>query len=231
MALELGQKSISARVLLAHALAGRVLEQMTDSVEADIERAGELVDEALSTSPRDALAHFVKGQVLRVQNRFDAALLEYEAAVALDRNSVLALATFGQCKFFTGALEAVIPAQEQAIRLSPRDPRICNWFWRIAMVHLLQCRTEDAIIWLEKACRTNSRLSGPHAWLASAYALKGDTNRAAAELAAARRLSSDGRYESIARFKAAPGSGSPETHALAEETFFAGLRKAGVPEE
>jgi tetratricopeptide (TPR) repeat protein len=204
---------------------------MTDSVEADIERATDLVDTVLSTSHRDALAHFVKGQVLRLQNRFEAALPEYEAAVALDRNSVLALATFGQCKFFTGTLEDVIPAQEQAIRLSPRDPRIANWFWRIAMVHLLQGRTDDAIIWLERACRANSRLSGPHGWLASAYALKGNMERAASELAEARRLSGDRRYASIARYKAAQSFGSPKTQALAEETFFAGLHKAGVPDE
>ena len=41
-----------------------------------------------------------------------------------------------------------------------------------------------------------------HACLASAYALKGETERAAAELAEARRLSGDDRYSSIARLKA-----------------------------
>jgi hypothetical protein len=55
--------------------------------------------------------------------------------------------------------------------------------------------------------------------------------RAVAELVEARRLSSDGRYSSIARFKSLQPYGSAKTQALAEETFFAGLRKAGVPEE
>jgi len=55
--------------------------------------------------------------------------------------------------------------------------------------------------------------------------------RSWAELAEARRLSRDSRYASIARYKASQSFGSPKTHALAEETFFAGLRKAGVPEE
>jgi hypothetical protein len=41
-----------------------------------------------------------------------------------------------------------------------------------------------------------------HAWLASTYALKGETARAAAELAEARRLSGDDRYSSIARMRA-----------------------------
>ena len=230
-ALAVDPVSIEGRTLLARALIGRVLEQMTDSVEADIDRAEQLIEQALSASPRHSLAHFVKGQILRARNRFEAAIPEYENAIALDRNSVLALAALGQCKFFTGALEQVIPAQEQAIRLSPRDPNVPNWYWRIGRVHLLQSRTDEAILWSERACAANPRLAGPHAWLASAYALRGEMERSWAELAEARRLSRDSRYASIARYKASQSFGSPKTHALAEETFFAGLRKAGVPEE
>ena len=113
--------------------------------------------------------------------------------------------------------------------MSPRDPYIANWFWRIGMVHLLQSRLDEAILWIERARSTNPRLAGPHAWLASASALKGDMEKAVAELVEARRLSSDGRYSSLARFRAVqPYS---KAQALAEETFFAGLRKAGVPDE
>jgi hypothetical protein len=69
--------------------------------------------------------------------------------------------------------------------------------------------------------------------LAAAYALRGETERAAAELAEARRLSSDNHFSSVARVKAkAIGSlVSPKTRALYEATYFAGLRKAGLPEE
>jgi hypothetical protein len=98
------------------------------------------------------------------------------------------------------------------------------------MVHLLQARTVDAILWLGKARSTNPRLPGPHAWLAAAYALKGDAGSAAAELVEAHRLSRDPRYTSIARFKHSQ-SWAPKVFDLAETTFFAGLRRAGVPEE
>ena len=73
--------------------------------------------------------------------------------------------------------------------------------------------------------------------LASAYALKNEPERAAAELAEARKLSGDDRYSSMARLKTAGYSGShnywgvPEVRALFEATYFAGLRKVGVPEE
>jgi tetratricopeptide (TPR) repeat protein len=98
------------------------------------------------------------------------------------------------------------------------------------MVHMLKSRTGEAIEWLQKAQRANPLLPGPRAWLAAAYALAGDAERAAAELTEARRLGGDDRYSSIAHFKRAVAYGK-KTEALAETTFFAALRKAGVPEE
>jgi hypothetical protein len=80
-----------------------------------------------------------------------------------------------------------------------------------------------------KGASGNSSLPGPHAWLASADALQGKSDIAASELAEDRRLSGDGRYSSIARY--ARFLASPKVRALAETTFFAGLRKAGMKEE
>jgi hypothetical protein len=55
---------------------------------------------------------------------------------------------------------------------------------------------------------------------------------AVAELAEARRLSADDRYSSLARLHAVIGYwGVPKVRALFEATYFAGLRKAGMPEE
>ena len=81
---------------------------------------------------------FVKGHIYRARHDYQRAIPEYEAAIAVNRNWVVAIAALGWCKFFVGAIEEAIPAQEQAIRLSPRDPRLPNWYWRIGMVHLLR---------------------------------------------------------------------------------------------
>ena len=69
---------------------------------------------------------------------------------------------------------------------------------------------------------------------AAAYALRGETERAAAELAESRRLDGGDLFSSIAHLKAFPDGGwwgAPKTRALYEATYFAGLRKAGMPEE
>jgi hypothetical protein len=69
--------------------------------------------------------------------------------------------------------------------------------------------------------------------LASAYALRGETERAVAELVEARRLDGGDLFSSVARLRAFPGawSGVPKVRALYDATYFAGLRKAGMPEE
>jgi hypothetical protein len=125
----------------------------------------------------------------------------------------------------------VAPLVEQAIRLSPRDPGIGSWYTLIGIVHLLQSHTDETIVWLEKARSAMPTVPFIRSHLASAYALRGETERAAAEHAEARRLSSDDRYSSLARLKAVGRWGVPITRALYERSYFAGLRKAGMPEE
>jgi len=228
-ALALDQDSVAAQSWLAIELTARALDFMTGTAAADIVRAEGLAERALAASPRSSVAHFAKGQVLRAQDRFDEAIPEYETVIALNRNWAHAYSHLGWCKFVTGAIEALIPAQEQAIRLSPRDPQIGLFYFRIGFGHLLQSRTGEAIVWCEKA--RNAAPAAPifRTLLASAYALKGDIERAAAELAEARRLVEDDRYSSIARLRAVVSWGAPQL--LVETTYFAGLRKAGVPEE
>lgn len=228
-ALQLDPKSSDAQGLLAGMLATRVLDQMTPTAVADLNRAASLVAEALAEAPRSPLARFAMAQLLRARNEFDAAVPEYEATIAVNRNSVLALGALGHCKFLTGAIEESVPAQEQAIRLSPRDPYIASWYWRIGMVHLLQARTEDAVRWLDRARTANPMHAGPHGWLAAAFALQGKAKQATRELSEARRLSGDGRYSSLRAFEEAQSLGA-RNRDLVERTFYTGLRWAGVPE-
>jgi tetratricopeptide (TPR) repeat protein len=152
-------------------------------------------------------------------------------AIKLNRNWPDAYAHLGRCKFYSGSVEEMIPLQEQAIHLSPRDPNIGNWYFRIGVAHLVQSRIDQAVAWLERARSAMPAHPSPHSHLAAAFALKGDTKRAAVELAEARRLNADGRYSSITNLKAVGDFGVPSVRALFEATYFAGLRKAGMPEE
>jgi TolB-like protein len=204
---------------------------------ADLQRADELVGQALEASPHDWFAHLVKGNVLlRSQGRCDEAIPEYETALALNPNWLSSLNQLAWCKIMTGSIADAIPLLEQAIRLSPHDPLIRLFYTNIGIAHLLQSHTDEAILWFEKA-RGAAQFAFPYSFLAAIYGLRGETDKAAANLAEARRQYPDGRYSSIARRKAQglysiPGYwGVPKVAALFEATYFAGLRKAGMPEE
>ena len=95
----------------------------------------------------------------------------------------------------------------------------------------MQSRTDEAIVWLERARIAIPATPAVHANLAAAYALNGRSERPAAELAEARRLRGEGSYSSIARRRATGEYTVRNIRPLYEATYIAGLRKAGVPEE
>ena len=230
-ALALDPQSVEAKSWLAVVLSVRVLDGMTGSRSADVARANELVTQVLAASPRNPLIHVVRGTVLRAQNRFEEATTEYETALATDSNLVSALHGLALCKLLTGSIDGVIPLEERAIRLSPRASDIGWLYFQIGTVHLLQSRTHEAIAWFEKARSALPGVPSFHSRLAAAYALDGDTERAAAELAEARKLGGQGSYSSIAHLRAVGYWGVPKISELFEATYLAGLRKAGMPEE
>jgi len=213
-------------------LVNRVYDDLTDVPDVDLQRADELIARALAVLPNNAWAHYVKGQVLRAQSHYEDAIIEYETAIALDRNLANAYAWLGRSKLLIGSADEVIPLVEYAIRLSPRDRTLAAWYWEIGAVHLLQGRTDEAIRWLERARSAYVGAHYIHASLAAVYALKGQTKRALVALGEAQRLSN--HYSSIASLKATSGGQhleAPGLRALAEPTYFAGLRLAGMPEE
>jgi adenylate cyclase len=229
-ALALDPGSAEARSFLADALVGRVLDFGSSSDDADLKRAGELATKAVVASPRSAEAHFAKGDVWRVQRRCKEAIPEYETALALNRNFVAALASIGRCQIYIGQIEAGMGAEERALRLSPRGGFDASLYYRIGEGHLLLSQIDEAIGWFEKARDANPAFSYIPAYLAAAYAIKGEAERAAAELAEARKLC-ESCYKSIAHMRARTRYETPDVRARAEATLYAGLRKAGMPEE
>jgi TolB-like protein/Tfp pilus assembly protein PilF len=228
-ALALDPKAGDAAAWLAVALAVRVIDELSVFPDVDLRRAEQLAVQALAASPDSPMAHHARGQVLRAQSRCKEAIPEFETAIALDRSRAPAYANVGWCKFLTGSVDDAIPYFEQAIRISPYGPGIALWYGRIGVMKLLQSHTDEAIVWLEKANSENARLASVQAYLAAAYALKGDTVRARAALAEAQRLSS--AYSSLASVEKSIWYDNPEVRALAEATYFPGLRRAGMPEE
>jgi len=234
-ALTLEPHSVEAQSWVALMLVIRAGNGYSESPASDLQRAEELVGRALTASPRDWLARYAKGTLLKWQGRCEDAIPEFETALALNANWLNSLQLLAWCKAMTGSIEEAIPLDQQAIRLSPGDPYLQNYYQDMGVIYLLLSRFDEAIVWFEKA--RSPRSGWPYSFLAAIYALRGEAEKAAANLAEARRLYPDGRYSSIARRKALSYSGPPgywgvpKVAALFETTYFAGLRKAGMPEE
>ena len=227
-ALALDPRSVEVQSRLADVLSARVIAGWADPAAADIARAEALAGQALAASPGSALAHAAKGQVLRAQRRFAEAIPEYEAVLALNRNSPGALFCLGQCKLYPGSIEEAIRLVEQAIRLSPHDPQLGLWYSQNGFAYLLQSRIDEAIPILERGRNLMPDHPGPHLYLASAYGLKGETEQAAAELAEARRLAGEGRLSNLAKMKEGGYVGVvPSVRALLDATFYAGCARPG----
>ncbi len=95
-------------------------------------------------------------------------------------------------------------------------------------MQLLQGNVADALSSLERARSENARLPFVHAYLAAAYATKGDAKRAAEELAEAQRLGTG--YASLTVVKRSIWYDNPKIRALAEANYFPALRRAGLTE-
>jgi TolB-like protein/DNA-binding winged helix-turn-helix (wHTH) protein/Flp pilus assembly protein TadD len=227
LALDPAADEVKVRLALSHI--GRVLLQMSNPQVDDLARADDLLAQISTGSAR---AHWAKAQLLRARHQYADAIPEYETAIALDRNFAGAYANLGHTKLLNGSLEEVVPLVEKAIRLSPRDPDLGYWYDLIGLMHLLHSRTSEAIIWLERARTASPARPFIHADLAAAYGIKGESERAVAELAEARRLNDDpNRYSSLAGRGRFGSDMTPNLRALYEATYILGLRKAGMPDE
>jgi TolB-like protein/DNA-binding winged helix-turn-helix (wHTH) protein len=235
-ALTLDPSSIRARLLLAHALTAN--QKLRMGMLADTERAEGLIEAALAVAPDNPFGHQLKGRVLDYRGRCGEALVEFQRALELNSDRYAAYAGIASCKLQTGAIDEAIEFGEKAIRITPVASAY-TWLYHygIGVAHLLKSSIPQAISSLERANSLNSKVADVHLWLAAAFGLKGEIDRAVAELAAARRLIGTApdkdRYASIGRLKGG-GQFFPLTSAtsdLFERTVIPGLRNAGMLEE
>jgi adenylate cyclase len=228
-ALEIGPRSLDAKIGSARVLTSNVADGWSDSVQQDLARAEEFLREVLEADANSAPAHEEMGRIRRLQNRLPESRIELETAVALDRNSVFALRQLGQTLMWLGQPEAGIPLIKKAIRLSPRDPSLAGAYWAVGVCHLLLEQTDQALDALRRARAANPRFWRVHLWLAGALGLNGEVEEAKAVLAESIKLRPEA--DSLARLRAIGAFGSPQYWALREKTLNVGLRRAGLPDE
>jgi TolB-like protein/Flp pilus assembly protein TadD len=229
-ALEVDPRSIDARIGAASVLIRKVAEGWSTSRREDELLAEKLLLEALERDINRPSAHYALGMLRRVQNRLDEARMEFETTIALDRNHARAFFRLGQTLNFLGQLEAGISYIEKSIRLNPRDPNIARPYAILGIGHFLLGRVDQGIDLLRQARVANPRFWWLHLVLAGALGFKGDVDGARSALAEAMRLKPE--VNSLTQWHAQmPWGTNPRYMRLAEPTLYAGLRRAGFPDE
>lgn len=129
---------------LAHAMdleltLARVLSAAAGHMSADpaddLARAEACVSRVLAKLPNHAMAHSMRGEILLTQRQFDAAVQDYEAAIANNRGLAPAYGAIERALIRAGRAEEAFKPLEMAIRLSPRDPLLNVRYFSIHHAH------------------------------------------------------------------------------------------------
>jgi Tfp pilus assembly protein PilF len=201
-AFEIDSRSGEARIGLASVLSTKLADGWSPALQEDMPRAEHLLLDAVDTGgvSNRAAAHFTLGVLRQMQARLPEAQTEFETAISLDPNNARTYLHLGETLLYLGQPEAGIPPLEQAIRLRTNDPNLAITYWALGACQLLSVQVDQAIDLLQTARAANARLWVPYFYLAGAYGLKGDLDRARSALAESLRLKP--ALRSIARMRA-----------------------------
>ena len=179
---------------------------------------------AVQLDPTDSAAWEWRAQALASLGRWNAALEASATEIKLDPYEGSAYLGRANIMILTGRPAEALALVDRALALRPDDP----WAAETACeAHLFAGQPEQAIAACERASgRENFWVI--HLVLAAAYANHGEMAKAAAAKAEALRTVPG---LTIAQLRAKRNSDNPEYLKLAEEYWYEGLRKAGVPEK
>ncbi len=225
--LKLDPHLMHARVGLARTLAAKVNARMSDSQEADLLRAERLNEDVLSAYPDDAMAQFVRADILRGRKHFDAAIAAYRTAIALNRNFAPAYGAMASALLRAGRSADAIPEIDHAVRLSPRDPLLSFWLYVKCHAYTHLARDEEAVEW----CHRSLAASAVPYWLnyvdlAASNAWLGRQEQAESAVDALLKLKPG---YTVGHWQREGWSDNP-TFLREYERIVEGLRKAGLPE-
>jgi TolB-like protein/tetratricopeptide (TPR) repeat protein len=227
-ALELDPDNMPALTGLATGLAISVVSLWTEAREADVRRAEALASRARALDPHDPSCHYAMGFVRRVQNRFDEAISELEAAIRLNPNMHLAYDTLGFTKAFVGRGDEALSHFADAIRLSPRDPMLFIGYFGFGWAQFLLGNDDQAAEMLRKSIALNPGYSPAHLFLTAAYAMQDRIEEA--HDAHAAYLRTNPAVNTITLLRANALSTHP-VYMAQRERLYEGMRRAGMAEQ
>jgi len=201
--------------------------------KADLERADQMVSQALALDPNFGAAHMQKGNILALEGRFNEAIAENERAIALDPSFVDADANLGFDYLFVGEFQKSLEYFDKAMTLSPHDPNPGFWTGGKAQSFFGLKQYDQAVEWARRSIAINPNIPFAQQILIAALALTGHDADAHEALQRYLALPPIGP-RTIAAFRALNAHyASAQSDPRILESYdrqIEGLRKAGMPE-
>lgn len=123
--------------------------------KADLKRAEDLLSKALALDPNYASAHMAKSFLLFNEARYDEFIVEAETTLALDPASVYAYYNVGISSMQLGQFEKALEYINKAVRLSPHDPGLSEWYNQTAIVYFAMKQYDKSIEYARRAMAIN----------------------------------------------------------------------------
>jgi adenylate cyclase len=206
---------------LAYTRAIDVVSGWSDDPDEDVQRAAELIDNAIALDDSIPQVHFARSVVYRLQGRHDEAIAAARQAVAFDPNYADGYAVLAISLNYVGRPEEGLAAIQTAMRLNPRHPFF--YVWIKGQAYFLMEDYTGAVAEFENVVESNPHFPRGHLMLAAAYGQVGridDAEWAATEVLT---LLPDFSIEKARQT-------TPYKNPADMERYIEGLRKAGVPE-
>jgi adenylate cyclase len=179
-------------------------------------------DRAIALAPRTPWNYSAKVNWLSMTGRAKEGLRVADAEIAINPNYAAAYSYRAVAETNLGQFEQAKADLQQAMRLSPLDPRMGAFLDKMGWAELGLGHFDAAIEASSKAIDAGSKVYFTYLCLATAHALKGEIDEAKTALAEARRLNPKLNFKWMMGSKLFPNY---------SQTWYDALRKAGLPEE
>jgi TolB-like protein/class 3 adenylate cyclase/Flp pilus assembly protein TadD len=176
-------------------------------------------DRAIALAPDNEWAHYAKSLYLTNSGRANEGLSAAVAGLAVKPDDAPLIRARGAAEIVLGRYQQAISDVQQAMRLSPHDPRIGLWLDDLGNAELGLGHFDAAVDKYHEVIDAGWRAFQPYRGLAAAYALEGKMEEAASALAEARRLNPQLSLKWL------------RAHLASTPPLMEGLRKAGLPED
>ena len=206
---------------LTHALYFSFMHGFAEDRLAALAEAFETGRNAVACDERDADAHFALGPILNLKHELDAAIAEFEVAIAYNPSFAHSHHGLGTALTFCGHWDQAIESYDRAIRLSPHDPLLWLFLAGKALTLLPAKRLDQAEDYARQSVRQPTAPVTAYFIFAATLGQLGKEDEARKAMADVLRMKPDISREYLAQVL-------PFRNPADVEYLIEGLHKAGM---